>query len=145
MLLLLIIKFYTIMEFNINPFAATILSIFFTCCTFMAIGWFLLLNGIVILICLILQLVLIWKLHMMEGLAKIYLFATLISFIILCLFREDFGDTSNSAISPLSIISKLIGLRDSARYHEVSIFGSVVNFLWFGQLIGQIAGLIKFR
>jgi len=130
---------------NINPAVATIVSVCFTFLTFMALGWYLVLIGIFILISLVLQIILIWKLHDMDGTQKMYLTSTLTSFVLLCLFREDFGDTANSAISPTSLLSKFLGLRDSARYKEVSLFGAAINFLWFAQLIAQTFGLIKFR
>ncbi|WP_147374063.1 hypothetical protein [Flagellimonas lutimaris] len=85
------------------------------------------------------------KLHDMGGAQKMYFTSTLTSFVLLCLLREDFGDMADSAISPTSLLSSFLRLRDSVRYREVSLFGAAINFLWFGQLIAQTIGLIKFR
>jgi hypothetical protein len=94
---------------------------------------------------LILQIKLIRKLYKAEGIVKKYLIITLLCFAIFSLFREDFGDTSNSVISPLSAISKYLGFRESARYKGMTSIGSILNFLWYGLLITQIVGLIKFK
>ena len=127
------------------PILASIISILSIIATSMAIGWYLVLNGIIFFISLILQLMLIWKLYETNGKPKKYLLATLIIFVVFCLFREDFGDTSNSAISGMSVISKYLGLRDSAYYNAMTNIGSIINFLWYGLLVMQIVVLVKYR
>jgi len=124
------------------------MSIFCALCfvtTFMAFGWFLIFFGIFFIGSLILQLVIIWRLFYSRGKSRVFLFISIVIFSMFCLFREDGGDTSNSIISGLSVISYHLGFHESARYENSLYIGQLINFLWFGLIGFQIFGLIKYK
>ncbi len=128
-----------------QPIFMTIITIAFMTITVMAFGWYMFLLGLGFLLSFIFQLMIIWSFYNSKGKTKKFLFLTFFIFMTFCLLREDGGDTSNSVINGLSVISHFFGFRETSNYEGSSDILSLINLLWIPFLGFQFYGYLKLK